>query len=326
MSNVAQKQDMSDLEVIRRFANLAGDERRLNALYILTHADIRGTSPKVWNGWKGKLLEDLFFAAQRLLRGATPPAGTGHTDPPGRRTQPAALLRPAPGHRGQPVGPARHRVFPAPRSGGNRLARPHAVYRVVTDEPVVKARLSHVGEGLQVMVYMKDQRDLFMRLLLRLLQPARLLDCRRQDSHHPTWLRAGRLRVARPGPGSTLPVLITLLEHDLTERLATHTPVDRPASGRLSREVKHFPITPEISIRPDERGQHHIMSVTAADRPGLLFGVAETLAAYGINLHTAKIATLGERVEDTFLISGPGLSQDVQVLKIESDLLEKLAV
>lgn len=68
------------------------------------------------------------------------------------------------------------------------------------------------------------------------------------------------------------------------------------------------------------------MSVTAADRPGLLFGVAETLAAYGINLHTAKIATLGERVEDTFLISGPGLSQDVQVLKIESDLLEKLAV
>ena len=120
--------------------------------------------------------------------------------------------------------------------------------------------------------------------------------------------------------------LINLLEHDLTERLATHAPVDRPAGGRLSREVKHFPITPEVSIRPDERGQHHIMSVTAADRPGLLFGVAETLVNYGINLHTAKIATLGERVEDTFLISGPGLSQDAQVLKIESDLLEKLAV
>ena len=68
------------------------------------------------------------------------------------------------------------------------------------------------------------------------------------------------------------------------------------------------------------------MSVTAADRPGLLFGIAKTLAQHGINLHTAKIATLGERVEDTFLISGPGLSQDAVILKVESELLEQLAI
>ena len=53
------------------------NERRLVALYLLTHADVRGTSPQVWNGWKGKLLEDLFFATQRLLRGATPQEALG---------------------------------------------------------------------------------------------------------------------------------------------------------------------------------------------------------------------------------------------------------
>ena len=60
MSQVAQKQDLSDPDVIRNFAALVGDTRKLTALYLLTVADIRGTSPKVWNAWKGKLLEDLF--------------------------------------------------------------------------------------------------------------------------------------------------------------------------------------------------------------------------------------------------------------------------
>jgi [protein-PII] uridylyltransferase len=77
MSNVAQKQDLADPEVVRAFASQVGNERRLTALYLLTVADIRGTSPKVWNGWKGKLLEDLFNATLRLLRGATPQQALG---------------------------------------------------------------------------------------------------------------------------------------------------------------------------------------------------------------------------------------------------------
>ena len=94
--------------------------------------------------------------------------------------------------------------------------------------------------------------------------------------------------------------------------------------GRLPREVKHFPITPTVSIRPDERGQHFIMSVTAADRPGLLFGIAETLVHHGINLHTAKIATLGARIEDTFLISGGDLSDSGSRIRLEASLLDCL--
>jgi [protein-PII] uridylyltransferase len=66
---VAQKEDLSDPEVISRFARLVGSETRLTALYLLTVADIRGTSPKVWNAWKGKLLEDLYKTTAAVLGG-----------------------------------------------------------------------------------------------------------------------------------------------------------------------------------------------------------------------------------------------------------------
>ncbi len=69
MSHVAQKQDVYDPEVVQAFAELVGTERRLVALYLFTVADVRGTSPKVWNAWKGKLLEDLFRATRRVLTG-----------------------------------------------------------------------------------------------------------------------------------------------------------------------------------------------------------------------------------------------------------------
>ena len=72
MSRIAQKEDLSDPDVIAAFAALVGNERRLTALYLLTVADIRGTSPKVWNAWKGKLLEDLYRLTLRALGGAQP--------------------------------------------------------------------------------------------------------------------------------------------------------------------------------------------------------------------------------------------------------------
>ena len=68
MSPPRKSRTLSDPEVIAHFAAKRRNERYLVALYLLTVADIRGTSPKVWNAWKGKLLEDLFWATERVLR------------------------------------------------------------------------------------------------------------------------------------------------------------------------------------------------------------------------------------------------------------------
>jgi [protein-PII] uridylyltransferase len=90
MSGTAQKADVHDPEVVRAFAGLVGSERRLVALYLLTVADVRGTSPKVWNAWKAKLLEDLFRAARRVLTGDALPLDAALAE---KQAEAARLLR-----------------------------------------------------------------------------------------------------------------------------------------------------------------------------------------------------------------------------------------
>ncbi|QDF97294.1 [protein-PII] uridylyltransferase [Azoarcus sp. DD4] len=323
MSHVAQKEDTSDPDVVRRFADTVGSERRLTALYLLTHADIRGTSPKVWNGWKGKLLEDLFFATQRLLRGATPQQALGLDD---RQEDARSLLR----YHGLRPGVEdalwaqldavyfmRH--SPEEIAWHTRLL----YFRPEVEEPVVKARVSEGDEGVQVMVFTRDQKDLFVRITGFFGRIGfTILDAKVHTTRHGYALDSFMLQ----DPGNAAPYrdVVSLIEHELTARLLNPGAPERPSTGRLSRQVKHFPITPEVRIRPDDAGKHYILSLIAADRPGLLFDVAEVLAKYGISLQTAKIATLGERVEDTFLLTGSGLSQDAHVLRVERELLERL--
>jgi [protein-PII] uridylyltransferase len=191
------------------------------------------------------------------------------------------------------------------------------------DEPVVKARVASEEEGVQVMVYTRDQKDLFVRLTGFFGRLGfSILDAKVHTTRHGYALDSFVLQ--DPGNADHYRDVILLIEHELVERLKKPGPPDSPAPGRLSRHVKHFPITPQVSILPDDSGKHYILSLTAADRAGLLFSVAEVLAQNEICLHTAKISTLGERVEDTFLLSGRGLSQDAHVLKIERELLQRL--
>jgi [protein-PII] uridylyltransferase len=194
-----------------------------------------------------------------------------------------------------------------------------------TERPVVKARPSPIEKGLQVMVYTPDQKDLFVRLCAYFSRMGYTI----LDAKIHTTTRGYALDsfiVLDPGHDSDYRDVIGLIEHDLAAKLTTQTSIDAPSAGRVSRQLKHFPITPSVSLHPDERGQRFILSIVAADRPGLLFTVARTLAEHGINLHTAKIATLGERAEDTFLVSSPGLENSGKTVQLESELMERLRV
>ncbi len=323
LSRFAQKEDTSDPTVIRRFADIVGSERYLAGLYILTHADIRGTSPKVWNGWKGKLLEDLFFATRRLLRGATPQQALGLDD---RQENARRLLR----YHG--LRPGVEEPFWAEldavyfmRHSAEEIAWHTRLlyYRHETSEPVASARVPEGEEGLQVMVFTRDRKDLFARLTGFFGHMGfTILDAKIHTTRHGYALDSFMLQ----DPGNAVPYrdIVTLIEHELGVRLSGNEAPERPSGRRLSRHVRHFPITPEVNIRPDDAHHHYILSLTAADRPGLLFDVAEVLAKYDIGLQAAKIATLGERVEDTFLLYGSVLAQDAEVLRIERELLERL--
>lgn len=324
MSSVAQKQDLSDPDVIRDFARVVRSERRLTALYILTHADIRGTSPKVWNAWRGKLLEDLYFSTLRVLHGdGAHASGSGDRQEEARHLLRYFGLRDgvekAFWSRLDTVYFMRHE--PDEIAWHTRML----YFQVDTETPVVKARPNQVGDGLQVMVYAPDQLDLFMRLcgffgrLGYTIADAKIHTT--TDGH-----ALDSFVLLDPNRHLNSRDMIALIETGLVERLQARMAPEQPLAGRLSREVRHFPISPSIVIKPDERRQHHIMHVTAADRPGLLYSVARVLAVHDIKLHTAKITTLGERAEDVFLISGAVLENSATLIRLEQELLGELAV
>jgi [protein-PII] uridylyltransferase len=164
MSHVAQKQDVYDPEVIRAFAERVATERRLVALYLLTVADVRGTSPKVWNAWKAKLLEDLFRAARKVLAGAPLERDAALAE---KTAEAARLLRLYALSDGVKERLWRHLdTAYFLRHDAQEIAwhTRSLHYRVESAAPVVKARLAPFGEGLQVMIYMPDREALFARI------------------------------------------------------------------------------------------------------------------------------------------------------------------
>jgi [protein-PII] uridylyltransferase len=325
MSQVAQKQDLADPEVIHNFARIVGTERRLIALYLLTVADIRGTSPKVWNTWKGKLLEDLFRATAQLLRGGAPPQMAGVAE---RQTEALTLLQ----LRGLRPGVEQDLWKHLDtgyflRHDADEIAwhTRHIYHRVETSEPVVRARVNSAGEGVQVMIYVADQTELFARICGFFASLGySIAEAKIHTTAHGYALDSFAL--LDPGEHVAYRDVVALIEHELANRLRLQPPLEAPPPVRLSRQVKHFPIIPEVSIRRDERGNQHVMSIVAADRPGLLYGVARVLSRHGIFIRSAKIATLGERAEDTFLISGTELGKMVTLVHLEQELLEVLKV
>lgn len=169
MSRVAQKEDLANPDVITQFAQRMGDERHLTALYLLTVADIRGTSPKVWNAWKGKLLEDLYHATLRVLGGSAPDANTQVQIR--KREALVELARQAQPHEVHKALWDTLEVSYFMRHDASeiawharQLARHVAQPSMLQGQTIVRSRPSPLGEGLQVLVYAPDQADLFARI------------------------------------------------------------------------------------------------------------------------------------------------------------------
>jgi [protein-PII] uridylyltransferase len=119
--------------------------------------------------------------------------------------------------------------------------------------------------------------------------------------------------------------LVNMIETELGQVIVTAAPLRAPSRGRVSRRVKSFPITPRVSLKPDEKAQRWLLNISASDRAGLLYCVALVLARHKIDLNLAKINTLGERVEDTFLIQGAALQHNRDQIQIETELLDALS-
>ena len=325
MSSVAQKQDVDDPAVARSFAEVVGNERRLVALYLLTVADIRGTSPRVWNGWKAKLLEDLFRMTRRILGGEAPALDTAVAE---KQTEAARLLRlyalsDAVKDRFWDNLDTPYFLRHDPQEIAWQTRNLH--YRIDSTVPVVRARLAPFGDGLQVMIYTRDREALFARICGYFERSGfNIVEAKIHTTRNGYALDS--FTVMGKGPGAHYRDMMALIESELAAELQSQAPLPPPGAGRVSRRVRHFPIPPAVDLRPDERGTFHSLSIVASDRPGLLYRVARLLANYKLSLYSAKVNTLGDRAEDVFLVSGASLSDSKSVLRLEQELLAELQI
>jgi [protein-PII] uridylyltransferase len=333
MSHVAQKEDLSDPDVIAAFAKRVGNERQLTALYLLTVADIRGTSPKVWNAWKGKLLEDLYKFTLRMLGGRAPDANAEVEAR--KRDALVELARHSEPHDGQKALWDTLDIGYFMRHDASEIAwhaRQLSRYVSKAERPsvatmigksIVRARISPLGEGLQVLVYAEDQTDLFARICGYFDQAGfSILDAKIHTAKNGYALDTFQVVT------SLLPEhyreLINMVESGLSVTIDQKGELPPPTKGRVSRRVKNFPIAPRISLHPDEKAQSWLLAISASDKMGLLYSVATVLAKHSISLKLAKISTLGERVEDSFLIEGSALQHNREQIEIETELLQVL--
>lgn len=304
MSHTAQQQDTSDPDVIAIFARRMGDTRHLTALYLLTVADIRGTSPGVWNAWKGRLLESLYHATLRQLQGTQRELAEEISN---RQSQAHEIL-------------SRYDIKPEAclplwqqleesyflRADAKEIAWQTRLLltHIHTLEPIVRTRLSPEGDGIQVMIYSKDRDDLFARICGFFERLGyNIVEARIHTTRHGYALDSF-LVLDQSDRTVRYSGLIAHIEKELTASLSSTRPPEPPLDGRISRRLKHFPMAPQISITAEEKSSRHILSLITGDRPGLLSRVAHVLLQHHATLHSARINTLGNRAEDTFVISG----------------------
>jgi [protein-PII] uridylyltransferase len=185
----------------------------------------------------------------------------------------------------------------------------------------VRARLSPGGDGIQVLIYTRDRDDLFARIcgFFERINYT-IVEARIHTTMHGYALDSF-LVLDESDKGVRYRDLMSYIEYELSQKLVVTEPPQEPLQGRLSRQLKHFPIEPIITITAEPNSTNHQLSVIAGDRPGLLSQISQTFLRQAIHLHTAKINTLGNRAEDSFLISGhdgAALPEDVvQRLKLE---------
>lgn len=334
LSQTAQKQDISDPEVIAAFAARCGDVRHLTALYLLTMADIRGTSPKVWNAWKDKLTRELYLAARQLLEGNAPQADGIEAKKEQARVQ-LRLYGFAPGSENA-LWQRLDDVYFLRQDARDIAWQTRRLLPVLNANPtqqgaVVRARLASVGEGVEVLVFAPDEEALFARICAFFARIGYSILAARIHTTHDGHALDTFYALDQEHPQVPYRDFLNYIEHELAAELTGHAPLDVQPSGRLPRRLKAFPLEPEICLAPSDNRREgaladYVLNFTAGDRPGLLAQVAQVLHRHGASVLTARISTLGNRAEDVFVLEGETLERVSVRLELEQALLGVLKV
>jgi [protein-PII] uridylyltransferase len=329
MSLTAQRKDISDPEVVLAFARGVRTRERLDLLYLLTIADIRGTNPDLWNGWKDSLLQTLYKATAALLeRGLeTPP----DTEEQIGQTCSEALKLLAKRGISEEAAEAIWDEFEVEyfvRHSADEIAWHTRALAGIKDSdlPLVLVRHETARGSTEIFVYTNDNPRLFARITTTLTQLGLdIVDARIITTHGghtlDTFLVLESMGHAVE-PGFRVEEIRDTLRERLLDPRCDHHAVTRA----LPRRLKHFNVDTQIEFSPGVTGASTRVRVRALDRPGLLSTIGCVFAEQGINVRTARISTAGEQAEDQFLLfnaAGRALTAEEQEA-LREKLLEEI--
>ena len=306
MSVTAQRKDISDPEVVSRFAHQVGERERLDYLYLLTVADIAGTSPKLWNAWKDRLLAALHSATRFALRRGL--AKRLHIDERIAEIRDAArVLLHAEGLEDALIDRL-WAEFPSDSFLRYRAEQIAWQTRGIAEAgsqglPVVLVR-PHARRGaLEVFVYSPDRDGLFAHVAATLDRLGlSIVDARVVTSLGGMTLDTFQVLDSEVDPEAVSPERHARdIAHHLRDSLREPGPQRPPARRALPRQLRHFRVPTQIEFSDEAHGT--LLTLVCNDRPGLLAQVAALLHQHQVRVHDARIATFGERVEDFFLLS-----------------------
>ncbi len=335
MSSTAQRKDIYDPDVIHEFASEVKSEMRLNYLYALTVADITATNPTLWNSWRATLLRILYGETRKALR-------RGLESPVDRQSAVRACQESAReklAERGLSAAEV-ERLWQAPgddfflrhtpRQVADITARMHA-HPVHSGPLVVLVDVGGLGpnEGAtEIVLYTHDQPNLFAASVATLSQ----LDLSVHDANIHT-----------ADNGLCLNTYVVLDEDGTplgreprrradivaTLRRALENPADysRVVKRRTSRRLRQLTRATEVKIRNRRGTRYTELTIIASDRPGLLAAIGRLFHELGLSVQSARITTLGERIEDVFDITdenGKAIRDRERIYLLENTLRQRL--
>jgi [protein-PII] uridylyltransferase len=318
MSHVAQRRDISDPGVINDFAQQVADRTRLDYLFLLTVADVRGTNPTLWNNWKGSLFSELYNATRRALR--------------------RGLENPL--HRDELISDIKNAALAKLIGKGFTTEQLQSLWNDFPEDYFLRHNADEVtwhaevilepgqSDGVRVDLWQQSERGgsalfIFTPIIDRLfsrttalldqlglsITDARIITSRR-DYALDTYLL-----LDSEGDPITDPYqaqeLVTLMREELLSSDSSPTAVSRPAP----RRTQHFKVATRVHFHSDEASHRTLVELYTTDFPGLLSAVGKVFHTCGIKLQNAKVATFGSQAEDVFYITsrddGP-LSEEQQ--------------
>lgn len=336
MSLTAQKKDISDPEVVAEFANLVGNVTHLNHLYVLTVADMNATNLQLWNSWRAILMKQLYTQTRRILR-ADLDAPTNRQDMIASTRQQAELLLDKVDNQ--------HMKKEEVLVLWDELGDEYFLREIPEDiiwhteailnhppigkassrdsEPLVVLREHRelALDAVQAFIYTPDQANLFAVTMAVFDQMSLdVLDARiitgTRDFALDSYVLLDQKGILINDPEA---------RKELTERLIDafkHPEKPKLVQKRMPRQLRNFQVPTEISFQYNEANKQHVMSLTTLDQPGLLARISQVFLNESIEVHAARITTLGERAEDMFYLSDKGDAQlsNERLAKLERSL------